>query len=505
MSAITSQQGVDIGSKLIGEFVTDGYTLRLEAHNNLLECLATITVHDTRNSISPTELLSILKHHDITTTVDLEQVAIFCAEAAQGENLDQFILAQGQPPVHGKDGWFELIVATGEEGPDRTEDVKGKVDFKRVQSFTNVDPEQHIGTIHSPTEGEAGYTITNEPVPPLAGKPCQMRAGSGVKIDEESGFAIAQQAGRVIIDHNALSVVDEFVVRGDVDLKVGHISFNGFVDIKGDILDDFNITATKGIKVAGAVGACHIQSEGPITIGSMAGKGRGKITGASTLHARYLNGVNVECQGDIVIAHESRNSIIKSTGRVVVEKGLITGGEVVALEGVEVKILGAQAGVKTNVTSGVFFPEADRLNYLRSQIKSFISQLKRINTTLHALNKKPLTNQRKALQEAVELRIGILTQRQVNLDEQREELAEELRNFSADDHPTANPKINVLGRLQEGVIIHLGETHEEITTEISGPLSIVENPQQNGLRYLMFSPLQINAEELDEALEIEES
>jgi len=505
MSAVSSQQGVDIGAKLIGEFINDAYTLRIEAHNNLLECRGSITVHDTSNSISPADLISILRNHDITTTVDLEQVAIFCTEAAQGEDPEQFVLAQGKPPIHGQDGWFELIVATGKDAPDRAEDARGKIDFKRVQTFTNVDPDQHIGTIHPPTEGEAGHTITSEAVPPLAGKPCQTRAGSGVNIDKESGHAIAQQAGRAIFDNNMLSVVDEFVVNGDVDLKVGHISFNGFVDIKGDILDDFNISATKGINVTGAVGVCEISSEGPITIGAMAGKGRGKIIGSSTLHARYLNRVNVECRGDVIITHETRNSTIKSTGRVVVGKGLITGGEIVALEGIEVKTLGAQAGAKTSVTSGIYFPEADRLNFLRNQVKNLVSQLKRISTTLKSLNKKPLTNQRKALREAIELRIGILTQRQVNLDTEREELAEELLNFAAEDHPTANPKINVLGLLKEGVLINLGESHEEITTEISGPVSIVENPQQGGLRYLMFSPLQINADDLDSALEFEET
>ncbi len=502
MAVTTHHQGVDIGAKLIGEFVNDAYTLRIEAHNNLLECRASISVHDTDNSIAPAELISILRNHDITTTVDLEQVAIFCSEAALGENPEQFILAQGQPAIHGKDGWFELIVATGQESSEQVEDAAGRIDFKLVQTFSNVEPEQHIGTIHPPTIGKPGHTITGETIPPKEGKACQIRAGIGVEISEETGRAVAQQAGRAIFDNSTLSVVDEFVVNGDVDLKVGHISFNGFVDIKGDILDDFNITATKGINVTGAVGACQISSEGPVTIGTMAGKGRGKITCGSTLVARYLNRVNVESHGDVIISHESRNSTIKSTGKIVVEKGLITGGEIVALEGIEVKTLGAQAGAKTSVTSGVFFPEADRLNFLRNQVKSLAAQLKRISTTLKSLNKNPLTTQRKALREAIELRIGILTQRQVNLDSEREELAEELLNFATQDHPTANPKINILGLLKEGVFINLGETRQEITTEISGPVSIVENREQNGLRYLMYSPLQINAEELDNADEI---
>ncbi len=505
MAGTSSQQGVDIGAKAIGEFINDAYTLRLEAHNNYLECRATITVHDTSDSISPADLISILRNHDITTTVDLEQVAIFCGEAAQGEDPQLFLLATGKPPVHGQDGWFELIVATGEDDPKRSENTQGKIDFKQVQTFANVEPGQHIGTIHPPTEGEAGYSITREPILPLPGKPCQTRAGSGVLIDEETGHAIAQQAGRAIFDNNRLSVVDEFVVTGDVDLNVGHITFNGFVDIRGDILDDFNIVATKGINVAGAVGACHIQSDGPVSITTMAGKGRGSIICAGTLQARYMNQVSVECRGDVLVSHEIRNSTIKSTGRIVVEKGLVTGGELVALEGIEIKTLGANAGTKTRVSSGIFFPEADRLNDLRSQIKSLASQLDRITTTLKGLGKTPLSSQRKALREAIALRVSILSQRQVYLDSVREERAAELLNFVAEDHPTANPKINILGLLKEGVIISLGETREEITTEISGPVSIVEHPHHKGLRYLMYSPLQINAEDMEAAAEFSEA
>lgn len=496
MVASTAQQSVDIGAKLIGEFVNEAYTLRIEAHNSQLECRADITVHDTDNSIPPAELISILRNNDIIVTVDLEQIAIFCTEAAQGRDPQQFILAKGTEPIHGRDGWFELIVATGKEKTDLVEDTSGRVDFRSVQSFSNVEPGQHIGTSHPPTAGEPGNTITNEVIPPKEGKPDNIIAGSGVQFGDDGIQALAEQAGRAVFDNNVLSIVEEFVVNGDVDLSVGHISFKGFVDIKGDILDDFNISATKGINVTGSVGNCQIISDGPVTIGTMAGRGRGKIICNGTLQARYLNQVRVECQGDVNISHEARNSVIKATGRINIAKGLVTGGEIVALEGVEIKILGARAGAKTNVTSGIYFPETDRIQYLRSQIKSLVDQIKRIVKTLNGLNKKPFTAQRKALREAIELRIEILTQRQVNLDAEREEIAEELLNFAVNEHPTANPKINVLGVLQEGVTITLGETNETITTEISGPVSIIENPQPGGLRYLTYSPLKIAAESL---------
>jgi len=432
MAASKTQQGVDIGAKLIGEFINDAYTLRIEAHNNQLECRANITVHNTANSIPPAELISILRNHDITETVDLEQIAIFCTEAALGEDPQQFIIAKGEEPVHGKDGWFELVVTTGKEETALAEDESGRVDFKSLQTFSNVVPEQHIGNIHPPVAGEPGTTITGEVIPPLEGKPSHIISGNGVELSEDGSQVIADRAGRVIFDNNVLSVAEEFVVNGDVDLSVGHIHFNGFVDIKGDVLDDFNISATKGINITGAVGACQISSDGPVTIGTMAGRETGTIICNGILQARYLNQVRVECRADVNISHELRNSVIKSTGSINIPSGLVTGGEIIALEGVEIKILGAQAGAKTYVTSGVYFPETDRLQYLRSQLKSSVDQLEKIGSILSTLNKKPLETQRNALREATELRIEILTQRHANLNCEREELAKELLNFAID-------------------------------------------------------------------------
>ncbi|WP_321365973.1 FapA family protein [uncultured Desulfuromusa sp.] len=500
MTTVAASQSVNIGIKKLGEYVNDAYRLNIEAHNSELECRATISVDDADNSISPTELISILSKNEITTAIDLEQIAVFCSEAAEGKNLENFLLASGSEPIHGEDGWFELIVATGKEKTDLEVDAFGRVDFKSVQSFSNVTPGQQIGNIYPPTEGTPGKTITGKPVPSKPGKPNRVIAGTGVRISDDGTQAIAEKAGRTIFENNVLSIAEELVINGNVDLSVGHISFNGFVDIKGDVLDDFNISATKGINITGAVGVCQITSDGPVTLGTMAGMGTGKITCKGSLQARYLNQVTVECRGDVNISHELRNAVIKATGSINIPKGMAIGGELIALEGIEAKILGARSGAKTSVTSGIYFPETDQLQNLQRRLKSLVDQIKTISSTLAALRKKPPCNQSKALREAIELRIGVLTQRQINLDADREEVAEELLGFAVNEHPTANPKINILDAMKEGVSVKLGETTEEINNEISGPISIIENPEMGGFSYLTYSPLKVGAESLEEVV-----
>ena len=496
--AVKAQQNVEIGIKLISELNEDAYDLRVESHNGEQECRLSINVHDTENSISPAELINLLKMLDISEALDLEKLALFCTEAANGNDPQNFLIATGTEPTQGKDGYFELFVDTGEDDIELEEDEKGRVNFKNIQAFTNVQPGQLIGTIYPPEQGTPGKTITGLLIPAPLGRPAKLTAGDGVEIRNNGTEAVATQAGRVTFEKDVLAISEEFVVSGDVDLKVGHINFNGFVDIKGDVLDDFNIKSTKGINVDGAAGACILESDGPITVGSMAGLGLGKIIAKGDVTARYLNHVTVECWGDVHVANEIRNSVIKATGSINAPTGLITGGETIALEGIEAKLFGSKSGVKTHLTSGVFFPEADRLQFLRLRLKSIAYQLKKIAETLPGLHKKPLDTMRPALREAIELRIGILTERQVNITDEQEDLSQELAQFELDEHPTANPKINALTSFKEGVIINLGDTSYEIKQEISGPVSVIENKQAEGIKQLTHSPLKVTADKLEE-------
>ncbi|MCF6178117.1 MAG: FapA family protein [Geopsychrobacter sp.] len=502
--ADAQNQHVEIGVKILAEKKSPAYVLRLQMKEDQLQLFAFISVFDAENTIAPSELIELMLAHNVKEGVDLEEVAKFCSKAAMGINQEDIPLAKGTPPVPGKDGWLELTVKTGTDGADFQEDEQGNVDLRTLNTFTNVEDNHKIGIIHHPAIGEPGRTVHGEKIKAISGTPLELVAGDGVKLNEDRSQAFSTCGGRVVFDGHTLSVAEEFVVKGDVDLSVGNIDFNGVVEIKGDVLDDFNIRSSKGIRVSGAVGACRLESGGPIEIGSMAGLGRGLIRCRGDLRTKYLNQVQVECWGNVEVSHEIRNSSVKSTRAILVERGAISGGEAVALDGIEAKHLGSISGTKTRLRAGVYFPEADRLSILRYQQRSFNQQIQRITAAIGPLNKRK--NLRKALQEAIELRASLLNQRKANLENEKVRVDAELESFKADEHPSANAKINILGSLKEGVAISLGETFEEINYEHTGPISVVENSQTGGLRFLDYSPLQISAEKIiEEAIAAQES
>jgi uncharacterized protein (DUF342 family) len=449
-------------------------------------------------SLPAAELLQLLKRYNVIHNIDFPALYNFCALIEEGREQVSEILARGIEPRTGEDGWFELMVKTSGEA-EFAEDERGNVDLRTRHAFTEIEVGQKIGVLHHPHDGYPGVTAHGLPLPAERGRIFSLVAGDGVELKYDGRVAYAEKAGRAILERQVLSVVDQLVISGDVDFKVGNIDFNGFVEIKGDVLDEFEVKATKGIKINGVAGACRIECNGPLEICSMAGKETGEIICHSDLEAGFLNQVKVECYGSVYVKNEIRNSHIKATGCIIVERGSIIGGSCVALKGIEAKVLGSTSGVLTRLTAGVYFPDADRFEYLRERLKATDEQIKRLKHAIGPLEK--LQN----LDEITQKRLTILTEQWEKLEVEREELGAELAASTKQEQSSVNPKINVGSELLEGVQISLGESSQKFKIERKGPMSIIENTKDGGFRYLSMSPLQKAAAEIENEILTQEA
>ena len=443
--------------------------------------------------LAPTQLIKILSDCGVEDGIDMKRIDAFCLHACEGKDQRNIVLAATQLPQPGADGWLEVKIRT-DNAVHFEEDEKGHLDLYTLNLFTCVDPEQEVAILHPPELGEASSTVTGKILPPLPGKEPKIRLGSGVRVEDGGSHFIAEIAGRVELTENTLSVSEDFIVHGDVDLEVGNINFPGFTKVRGDVLDNFDIRSIKGIEVGGAVGTCHLTTDGDITIGSMAGRDEGVIRCGGDLKANYLNGVYVECMGTVTVINEVRNCIIKSAKSIIVKSGLISGGECIALEGIEIGDAGATAGVVTRLSSGVYFPETDRLQMLKAQQKSITLQNQFINHSLGPLKKQ--ANKDKSTTGANQKRLEFLLQRLELLKMMKEKGDKELNNFVFEDHP-GNAKINIHKRLREKVIISLGTVTEEIRYEHYGPLSVIADTVNGILHCGDMSALTLNADDMD--------
>jgi uncharacterized protein (DUF342 family) len=230
----------------------------------------------------------------------------------------------------------------------------------------------------------------------------------------------------------------------------------------------------------------------------MAGKEIGRIVCHGDIHANYLNQVTVFCYGNVYVTREIRNSQIKSTGKVIVEQGAIIGGKCTAMEGIEAKTLGTSSGQKSQFIAGIYFPDADRFEYLHEQLNRVNRQIHSINEALRPL--KLFLQKEKGDAETAKLRLSLLTEKLLKLQEEKDRLDAEISASTPQNIGTTNPKINILNELKEGCSITLGKTTAEIKIGLSGPMSIIENTRDGGLRYLTLSPMPVMAKQLEEEI-----
>ena len=357
---------------------------------------------------------------------------------------------------------FKTVVRNGEE------DVTN-VDMHIVQAFVNVSAGDEIGRIIPAEPGIPGRNIMGQPIPPQPGKPLHLKVGKNIRAEENGALLIAAATGRLCCSAAEISVEEEYVVKGDVNFRIGSINFKGVVEVRGDVLDNFDITASKGLTVSGNIGACNIVSDGDVTFCGMDGQDKGTILCGGTLRAHFIHDVVVECAGDVIVDVEIHNCTIRTLGRIIVDKGAISGGSYIARGGIEAKKLGSAASVHTKLQAGVDYHDVEELEKLFALLTETQSKAK----------------QSGSLPEIAELR------------KTAAELSDRIMALRSKADAAANAKINAKVVMYENVQLTLGSVTEELKEEKDGPLSVIENSIEGGLRFLSMTSLDVKATDVE--------
>jgi uncharacterized protein (DUF342 family) len=445
-----------------------GYSLYLKIPDNRLECRCSYVPHEQGSMMNRDELIAFLKQYNVREGVDQRAFEDFVIRAAAGQQQVDVLLASGTPPITGADEYISLSVHSSVVVHRGDEDVTN-IDMHIVQTFINVSTGDEIGRIIPAEPGIPGRNIMGVPIPPQPGKPMKCTIGKNIRSEENGALLIAAATGRFCQSVSEISVEEEYIVKGDVNFRIGSFNFKGVVEVRGDVLDNFDITATKGITVTGNIGVCSIVSDGNVTFCGMDGQGKGRIVCGGTLRAHFIHDVEIECTGDLIVDVEIHNCTIRTLGRIIVDKGAISGGSYIALGGIESKKLGSAASVHTKLQAGVDYHDVELLEKLFAGLAE--TQAK--------------TKESQSLTEIAELRKTSAS------------LTDSIMAIRGKADATANAKINVKAVLYENVQLVLGTATEMINEQKDGSLSLIENSIEGGLRYLSMTSLDVKATDME--------
>ncbi len=492
-----------MGTKLLCEKVSEGWTLRILLSEDSLSCAAVLLPGAVPSeSLPPAVVLEALASCGVTAGVDEGAVAALGGSLPGGTAPEGIVVARAIPPTPPREGAVEFAVRPDTGVASYAVKADGSVDFHNRLPYDNVAEGQPVGVYHPPAEGKPGMTVTGQKIPPVRLSAAPVTFGRGVRLDPGDGKITATAAGRVVFVRNAVSVEEEYAVKGDVDFEIGNIRVPGFVIVGGDVIDNFSVTGGKGIKVAGTVGAASLQSDGDIVLSGVSGKGKGKIVCGGTLRAKFLSEVDVECRGNVVVESEIRGSSVKSGGTILVSNGTIAGGECVALGGIEVRVAGSVMGVRTALVAGIDYRHRGRMNILKGKLRIIDGEIRKIEAAIGSI--APGDAEFDALPPSRKEAVSKQAEKLASLRRDREAVAEEAGGIHPENNPAANPMINIRGKLMEGTSIALGNASVQILEEVQGPVSVIENTRDGTLRFLPPHQLAIRARDIEAAILREE-
>ena len=285
----------------------------------------------------------------------------------QQQKFEQKVLiAKGERVIHGKNGeikyYFETVVKP-------KKDEHGNVDYKELNLIQNVKKGKKIAEAIPPVDGVGGCTIFGKEDPPIEGVPVPLPMGSNTIPDLDNlNILIAEIDGNVMLKGNNVEVDPVFIVKEDVDFSTGNIDYIGSVIVNGDVKSGFCVKAKNDIQIDGVVEDAVIEAGGDVLLkAGFMGKGDGKIIAQGKVMVKFCENENIICNGDILIGDYVMNSNIQTKGNLFVteQKGIIVGGEIYAVKGIEARVIGNQSYTPTFLFAGIDKEINDKINSIK--------------------------------------------------------------------------------------------------------------------------------------------
>jgi len=253
------------------------------------------------------------------------------------------IVARGTVAQAGHEGRFEPAFLAGIQPGHLRED--GTLDFFDRELLKAVQKGDVLGLLRPPQPGVAGCLVdgTVEAVPPVREAVLELgpgveRGGDGVVRAARSGV-VAYQAG------TSIDVVDNHVHQGPVDLRSGHLRMQGSVQVKGDVLTSFCVSASGDIEISGSVDGGNVHAGGDVRVHGVRGE-RAMVCAEGNLSVHHAESATLYA-GKLLQLGEGVHAQI-AAGRVEVS-GKLRGGVTRAESSVSANEVGSPHGKETEI------------------------------------------------------------------------------------------------------------------------------------------------------------
>jgi len=367
---------LEIGERRDGEFTITVAKDKMSAWLTLTPAYggAPVTFEQIRQSLKEKGIVS-----GLITSAEIEAVL------KEGHATD-YLIAQGMPPVPGLDAQFHSLVPEMQERRPQINE-HGIADYRNLGNLILVKQGDPLMRRTLPTEGKKGKNILGQILTP---KPSQNTPFAsdlkGATFDpDDCDLLVSSIIGQPLLIPNGVMVSPTITVP-KVDISTGNLSFDGTINILGDVMEGMKVYALNDIFICGTVEAAELEAGGNISIkggvignsdtnSSLAASAGGKISCKGSVSVRFAKYFNIVAGTNIVIEEYSMNNQLTAMNQILVgkpggKKGLIIGGTARAMMLVQAASVGSDVGIKTYIQAGLNPHTQEQLNAIDREIET---------------------------------------------------------------------------------------------------------------------------------------
>ncbi|NLT57757.1 MAG: DUF342 domain-containing protein [Clostridiales bacterium] len=405
------------------------------------------------------QIKQALREAGVVAGLQEEEIARAAREHTYGRS---YRVAVGRPPQDGRDG--ELIYHFDQSGIGvPTVDKEGKAYFRELNLFVPVERGQLLVTRVPATEGVPGVTVTGQERRQRKGREVPLPRSTNAVADEHKTTLHAACDGMVELVGGVVQVSGVYTVKGDVNMGIGNIDFNGSVVVNGSVMAGMTVQATGDLTVGGGAEGCTLEAGGNIKIArGMQGMDRGVIRAGGSVTAQFVERASVSAGEDIKVdmlvhstAEAGRNLLAAG------KRGSIVGGLARADKLVVARTVGTEAAIRTEVEVGLQPVRRKRILFLEKEQAGLAAEYEKL-ATLHGYLEKadPADEAKRALRASV---VGSLRKNRAAHQRQQQEL-EALRQ---ELECAGACKLHVLGKIHPESHIGIGPASLRIDQPVS--------------------------------------
>jgi len=261
------------------------------------------------------------------------------------------VVARGTEPQNGEDGRIEYeIDISKNKRPELL--ANGGVDFRSIQTFTQVAQGQVIAKKIPPKPGVPGKAVTGLEIPAKPGQEYELTEGQNIGVSEDGLYLVVQKSGIIFEEGGILNITESLEIPSNVDFNVGNIKFTGHITIKGNVLPGFVVESEEDIEIQGEVESATIRSRnGRVTIHKgVIGKGKALVYGKKGVTLSFAQECEIETEGTLTVGRSLLHcSCFCRCFAVEQPDATFVGGELRAFEKVEAGVVGNEEEVETRI------------------------------------------------------------------------------------------------------------------------------------------------------------